>query len=263
MTKKRNNEPRILLFDIENAPNTAYIWQLWTEVISDNMIENPWYLLCWSAKWLNEKKVMSSALIDFPNTYKKNPECDKQVLKKLWKLLDEADIVIAHNAKKFDVRKTNARFIMNGMTPPSPYKIVDTLQVARSKFFFTSNKLDNLGKYLKVGEKLDTGGFKLWKDCMSGKKPAWRKMVRYCNRDVLLLEKVYKRMLPYMSNHPNLGNYIDNTKPLCPKCGSHEVVRQGYAYTNTAKYQQYSCKNCGGWCRGRKNLKEDKVKNTN
>ena len=227
------------------------------------MIENPWYMLCWSAKWLHEKKVMSSALVDFPVEYKKNPECDKQILKKLWNLLNEADIVVAHNAKRFDCRKTRARFIMNGMTPPSPYKIVDTLQVARSQFFFTSNKLDNLGKYLGVGEKLDTGGFKLWKDCMSGKKKAWKKMVAYCKRDVLLLEKVYKKLLPYMTNHPNLGNYVESEDPICPKCSSTKLIKEGYAYTGVGKYQQYSCKSCGGWSRGRKNLREQKVQTSN
>lgn len=263
MKKQKRNEPKILFFDIENSPNKAYVWQLWTEVVSDNMIESPWFMLCYGAKWLHEKKVMSSALIDFSTEYKKDPENDKKVLEKLWKLLNEADIVIAHNAVKFDVRKTNARFIMNGMPPPSPYKIVDTLKVARKYFFFTSNKLDNLGKYLGVGEKMDTGGFKLWTGCMAGKKSAWKKMVAYCKRDVILLEKIYKKLLPYMSTHPNLGNYVDSESQSCPKCGSEKLVKEGFTYTNVAKYQQYSCKGCGGWSRGRKNIKENKVQISN
>lgn len=256
MNKPEKTSPRILLFDIENSPSTAYIWQLWQEVVSDDMIESPWFMLCWSAKWLDEKQIMSSALIDFPKEYKKNPECDKQILKKLWKLLDEADIVVAHNGKKFDVRKTNARFIMNNMTPPSPYKVVDTLQEARKHFFFTSNKLNNLGKYLGVGQKVETGGFSLWKKCMMGNRDAWRTMVKYCKNDVILLERIYKKLLPYMTTHPNLENYIDNKdKQICPKCGSSDIRKEGFHYTEVAKYQQYSCKNCGGWSRGRKNLK--------
>jgi|SRR3972149_8722136 len=257
------SKPKILLFDVENSPNTAYIWSLWTEVVSDDMIESPWYLLCWSAKWLGEDKIMSSSLIDFPKDYKKNPEDDKKVLQKLWNLLNEANIVIAHNAKKFDVRKTNARFIMNGMTPPSPYRIIDTLQVARQYFFFTSNKLDNLGKYLGVGEKMDTGGFKLWQDCMRGNRQAWKKMVAYCKNDIVLLEKIYLKLLPYINNHPNLGNYIESDEPLCPKCGSEELNKEGFTHTDVGKYQQYSCKECGGWSRGRQNLKDIKLNTTN
>ncbi|MHA2013335.1 MAG: ribonuclease H-like domain-containing protein [Candidatus Helarchaeota archaeon] len=262
MGKKTKREPKILLFDVENSPNTAYIWGLWQEVVSNEMIDKSWHMLCWAAKWLDKKKIYSSALVDFPETYKKNKEDDKEVLKKLWKFLDEADIVIAHNAKRFDVRKSNARFIMNGMTPPSNYKVIDTLQAARAYFFFTSNKLNNLGQYLKVGQKVETGGFKLWQDCMRGNKRAWSKMVRYCKNDVVLLEKIYKKLRPYIANHPNLSVYDEDNDLKCPKCSSKKLIKQGFVYTNVAKYQQYSCKDCGGWSRGRVNLKEIKVQAT-
>jgi len=257
------SKQKILLFDVENAPNTAYVWGIWEQTISNDMIENPWYFLCWSAKWLDEKKIYSSALIDFPKAYKKDSENDEHVLKALWKLLDEADIVIGHNAKNFDIRKSNARFIMNGMTPPSAYKVVDTLAAARRYFFFTSNKLTNLGQYLKVGEKVETGGFKLWRECMKGNKTAWKKMVNYCKNDVVLLEKIYKKMRPYILNHPNLGVYVETDNLICPKCGSKHLRKEGFSYTTVGKYQHYSCKSCGGWSRGRKNLKETKVQTAN
>lgn len=253
------SKPKILIMDIENSPNSAYIWGLFQEVTSADFINNPWYMLCWGAKWLDNKKVMADSLIDYPKEYKKNPENDKLILKSLWKLLDEADIVVGHNMKGFDVRKSNARFIMNGMTPPSPYKVVDTLLVARRNFMFTSNKLGDLGKYLGLGEKIDTGGFELWKQCMGGSKRAWRKMIKYCKQDIVLTEKVYKKLLPYIENHPNLGVYSGaESDECCPKCGSSRVVKQGFAYTNVYKYQQYSCKDCGGWHRGRKSIKKDK-----
>lgn len=254
---------KILLFDVENSPSTAYIWGLFQDVISNEMVDKHWYMLCWSAKWLGEKKIYSSALVDFPKAYKKDPENDKYVLKKLWKLLDEADIVVAHNCRRFDVRKSNARFIMNDMTPPSPYKIIDTLESARSYFFFTSNKLNDLGKYLKVGQKLDTGGFKLWQACMKGDKKAWTKMVQYCRNDILLLEKIYLKMRPYILNHPNLMVYDDIEHLVCSKCGSPKIKKEGFTYTNVSKYQRYSCKECGSWFRGRKNLRETKLQVSN
>lgn len=249
------SKPKILLFDIENAPNTAYIWSLYQEVISESMLDSSWYTLCWSAKWLGEKTIYSSALPDFPKEYKKNPENDKLILLKLWKLLDEADIVIAHNGKQFDVRKVNARLAINNIPPPSPYKVIDTLLAARQYFFFTSNKLDDLGKYLKVGQKQETGGFKLWKQCMMGNKEAWKKMVSYCKNDILLLEKVYLKLRPFMQNHPNLNIYTSVEDEQCPKCNSSNIKKEGFAYTTVSKYQQYSCKDCFGWFRGRKNLK--------
>jgi hypothetical protein len=250
------NEPKILLFDIENAPNTAYIWGLWQETTSQEMVDMPWFMLCWSAKWLGKKEIYSSALIDFPQNYKKNKEDDSLILKSLWKLLDEADIVVAHNGKNFDVRKANARFIINKMPPPSPYKVIDTLLEARKYFFFTSNKLNDLGKYLGVGQKVETGGFKLWKQCMEGDLKAWDKMVRYCKNDIILLEKIYLKLRPYMETHPNINIYADNDSPKCPKCGSDNVKKEGFYYTNVSKYQRYSCVECKGWFRGRQNLRK-------
>lgn len=252
------NKPRILIMDIENTPNTAYIWGLFQEITSAEMIDCPWHMLCWSAKWLGEKEVYSSALIDFPKEYKKDPENDKLILKELWKLLDEADVVIGHNMKGFDSRKANARFIMNDMPPPSPYKIVDTLLAARQYFFFTSNKLNDLSKYLSLGAKVDTGGFKLWKQCMAGNKEAWNKMVNYCKHDVLLTEKVYLKLRPYMTNHPNLNVYSNTDDCQCNKCGSKNIKKEGFSYTAAGKYQQYSCKDCKGWFRGKKNLNNAK-----
>jgi hypothetical protein len=249
-------QPKILLFDIENAPNTAYIWGLWQETTSPEMIEREWYMLCWAAKWLGESTVYSAGLMDYPKEFRANPENDKPLLKTLWKLLDEADIVIAHNGAQFDVRKTNARFIMNGLTPPSPYKVIDTLLIARKHFFFTSNKLNDLGKYLKCGQKVETGGFKLWKKCMAGNRAAWKKMVTYCKNDVRLLEKIYLKLLPYIENHPNLAVYLDDDSQRCPNCASENIEKRGYSYTNLRKYQRYFCKHCGKWSRGNKFIKD-------
>lgn len=250
---------KILIMDIENTPNVAYMWGLYQELTSADMIDCPWYMLCWAAKWLDSKQVISSALIDFPKEYKKNPENDKLILEKLWLLLDEADIVVGHNMKSFDVRKANARFIMNGMKPPSPYKVIDTLLAARQYFFFTSNKLNDLSKYLNLGQKVDTGGFKLWKECMAGNKVSWAKMVKYCRQDILLTEKVYLKLRPFIANHPNLTVYQNMDETKCPKCSSTKIRKEGFAYTDACKYQRYSCASCGSWHRGRKNLKE-KVK---
>lgn len=248
------SEPKILIMDIENTPNRAFMWGLFQEMTSTEMIEENWYMLCWSAKWLGEEKIYSSALIDFPKEYKKNKENDKMILKNLWILLDSADVVIGHNMKAFDVRKANARFIMNNMPPPSPFKVIDTLLAARQYFFFTSNKLNDLSKYLNIGSKVSTGGFQLWKKCMDGDKESWKKMVAYNKQDVLLTEKVYLKLRPYIANHPNLTVYTDETNQ-CPKCNSENIKKEGFAYTDVSKYQRYSCKDCGGWSRGKKNLK--------
>jgi hypothetical protein len=253
--------PKILLVDIETAPNLCYSWGLWKELTSTEMIEREWYVLCWCAKWLGSKEMMSSALVDFPKMYKQDSENDKLVLEKVWKLLDEADIVIGHNALEFDIKKLNARFIKHGMTPPSPFKVVDTCLGARKYFGFTSNKLGDLGKFLGLGEKLDTGGFKLWRGCMQGKLDAWKLMVKYCGQDILLLEKVYLKLRPYMENHPNLAIFLTDRDRMCPKCKSKKLQKHGFVFSNQAKYQRWLCTDCGSYARQKLNeIDKKKVK---
>src|ERR1035437_5750157 len=197
--------PKICFFDIETAPSLGYFWgKLWETNIID--VQAPWYMLSFAYKWLGENKIHTRALPDYP-IFKKDKENDKELVEDLHDLFDQADILIAHNGDRFDIRKTNARFIMQGLRPPSPYKTIDTLKAARRHFQFESNKLNDLGQYLKLGRKLPHTGFDLWKRCMTGEKAAWQTMRDYNARDVELLEKVYEKLKPYMTNHPDLGVY--------------------------------------------------------
>lgn len=240
---------KILFFDIETAPNLGWIWGKYEQNVIEFVSE--WYMLCYSAKWYGDKKAIAVGLPDFPS-YKRNPEDDKALVKSLWKLLDEADVVVAHNGDKFDIRKVNSRFLAHGLPVPSPYKTVDTLKVARKYFGFNSNKLDDLGEVLGVGRKIDTGGFKLWKGCMSGDSASWKKMLKYNIQDVLLLERVYEKMLPWMDNHPNT-NLLLGKLDACPKCGNDHIQKRGFRHTKTGKYQAYQCiGGCGGWSTGEK-----------
>ena len=243
------NRPRVAFFDIENGPSLGYFWgKLWETSIL--RVEQPWYMLSFSYKWMGEKKVYTHALPDYPG-YKRNKEDDSSLLCDLHKLFDEADILIAHNGDRFDVRKTNARFIINGMLPPSPYKTIDTLKVARRHFHFDSNKLGDLGEYLKLGKKLVHTGFDLWARCMRGEPKAWNMMRRYNRRDIVLLERVYDRLKPYIVNHPNLGLYTERPDhPECPTCRSSHVTRQGFRVSRSRKYRQYKCMDCGSWSQG-------------
>jgi DNA-directed RNA polymerase subunit RPC12/RpoP len=230
----------------------ANIWSLWSEVRDMRFVDIDGYVLSWSAKWLDEKTITTKSLPDYKG-YKKDPTNDKKLLEDMWKLLDEADVVIGHNAVKFDVRKLNARFILNGMLPPSPYRMIDTLKAAKAHFAFSSNKLDSLGELLGVGRKVEHEGFELWRKCMNGDKTAWKNMCKYNEQDVLLLEKVYLKLRPFIKNHPNitLDGSVDERE--CPVCGSNNLVKRGYAYTNASKFSRYRCKDCGKWSRNKIN----------
>ena len=234
------NNPKILLFDIETAPNLAYVWGKYEQDVIRYYDE--WYMLCFAAKWLDKSKIITSKLNDF-KLFKKDKQNDLEICKVLWKLLDEADVVITHNGDEFDVKKTNARFIYHGLPPPSLYQTIDTKKIAKKYFKFNSNSLDDLGKHLNLGEKLKHEGFSLWLKCMSGDRNAWNKMIKYNKQDVVLLEKVYLRFLGWMNNHPNYGVYRQQTQ-VCPNCGSNDLMKNGLRATKTQLYQRWRCNNC-------------------
>lgn len=241
-----NTPLKILLFDCETAPNLGLCWGKYEQTIID--YEREWYMMSIAYKWLDEDKINVFALPDFA-LYKKEPENDKELVTKLWEVMNEAHILVAHNANGFDIKKANSRFVINELGPPSPYRVVDTLSMARKYFGFNSNKLNDLGKTLGLGEKVETGGFKLWKDCMSGDKKAWDRMKSYNKTDVDLLEKVYLKLRLWDKSHPNVG--IFNGPDACHVCGSENVQKRGYSYTQLTKRQRLYCIDCRYWSQGK------------
>jgi hypothetical protein len=181
-----------------------------------------------------------------------------KMLDKAHELLDEADIVVTYNGKKFDIPTLNKEFLEGGYPPPAPYKQVDLYQTAKRQFRFASNKMDHLARSLGLRTKVRHSGHELWVRCMAGDAKAWAKMERYNKRDVVILDKLYDRMLPWIVNHPNVQMYGDDGETeRCPLCGSRHLEKRGYAVSKTFRYQRYHCKACGSWSRER--LKDNEV----
>ena len=235
--------PKILLFDIETAPMEVYVWTCQEQRIHDTQIIKDWFIISWSAKWLFEKEIIRDVIT--PKEVKIGN--DKRIVKELWKMLNEADIIIAHNLISFDRKKANTRFLKYGFGHPAPYQTIDTLRVARKEFKISSNKLDYLCRFLGLDVKLPTS-FQLWKDCLKGDIKALNKMDRYCQNDTKILEEVYLKLRPYIHSHPNVGLYMDTNKPVCPNCGS-SALKWGYMYrTLNNQYKTARC-DCGAFVR--------------
>lgn len=233
---------KILLLDIETSPNTAHVWGLWQQNIGLSALLESSYVLCWAAKWLGSREIF------FDSIYQ-NKEID--MLKGIHNLLEEADAVIHYNGTKFDIPTLNKEFLIHGFAPPAPYNNIDLLRTVRNRFRFPSNKLDYVAQRLGLGKKKETN-FKLWVDCMNKDPRAWKKMELYNKQDVLLLEKVYHTVLPWIKNHPNRNLYNNEQKSTCPQCGSTKLHKRGTARSVAATYQRYQCQSCGSWSRSNK-----------
>jgi len=236
--------PAILFLDIETAPIVAYVWQLFDQNVALNQIKGDWHLLSFSAKWAHEPK---SKIIYHDQRNEKKIEDDFKLLEKVWDLLDKADIVIGQNSMKFDIKKLNSRFILNDMKPPSSYRQIDTLVLAKKHFSFTSNKLEyTSSKLCPKNAKLKHTkfpGFELWKECLNGNIKAWKEMERYNKQDVLALEEYYNKLKPW-NNSINFDVYHKNHSNVC-SCGSKDLMKYGFRFTNTGKFQRFICRDCG------------------
>jgi uncharacterized protein YprB with RNaseH-like and TPR domain len=212
-------------------------------------VERDPYIMCFAYKWADEDETHVVSQPDFKAFYKKHPHDDYQVVSALRELMDEADIVVAHNGNKFDNRVATERFLFHGLTPPSPYKSVDTLLIARRYFKNNYNTLDALCTKLGIGCKSEVRHSDVWHDCVQGDMDAWNLMVEYNKNDILMLEGLYHKLRPFISNHPNLANF--GQPDVCPKCGSAKMQYRGIQRSNVAVYRRVHCQDCGAWSRER------------
>lgn len=202
-------------------------------------------MICVAAKWYDSDETM------FFSTH----HTGKQgMIEAVYSLLDEADVVVTYNGKKFDLPHLNREFILAGMTPPSPYAQVDLYWTVRQKFNFVSNKLDNVLRELGLEGKFEHSGFQLWVDCMKGDPEAWEEMKKYNEMDVVRTEQLYTRLIPWIAQHPTASLYMDPEArakgvPSCPNCGGTSLKPRGRAYTSVSVFQRYRCDDCGKWSR--------------
>lgn len=232
----KGNNIKILLLDIETAPNIAYVWGLWEQNVNLQMLQAPGYVLCWSAQWLGDKKVMFDSV---------SRSGKKKMLEGIHKLMTEADAIVTYNGARFDIPHLNGQFVLAGMTPPAPSRQIDLLAVVKSRFKFPSNKLEFVAKELGIGSKLKHQGFDLWLGCLRNEPQAWATMERYNKQDTALLGGLYHKLLPWIKNHPcprptRKGDH-------CTNCGSHEVHYRGVAIVAGGERTRFQCQKCGRW----------------
>lgn len=248
----RTVSARILLLDIETAPGEYYSWSRDPQYLSPEKRIKDWSILCWGAKWLFEPEI-------FGETVKPKEaieRTEKSILGSIWKMMDEAQIIVTQNGIRFDIKRLNTKFIKYGYPPPSHYLNVDTLKVAKEIFDNTYNSLEEMGKDL-LG--LDEGKIKMnmgdWKQCVTGNQEYLDKMLAYCKNDVApLLEDVYLVMRPWIRGHPNLNLFTNQDKDVCPACESDDL-RWGEEYiTPQGLWMGFRCNSCGALGRGTKKI---------
>jgi DNA polymerase elongation subunit (family B) len=236
------DKPRLLVIDIETAPAELYGWGMYNQNFGVEQVKEHPYILCIGYKWVGEKESFCVA-----NWEMSQPDMLNTVID----LIDEADAIISKNGVKFDIPWIRAEIAKYKLAPLPPLTHIDLQKVAKLYFRFLSNKLDYIVQYLGIGKKVEHEGFGLWRKVMAGDKDARKRMVDYCIGDVVVTEKLYKHLRPYIENHPALRAV---GAEACPKCGSKHTQRRGKRYTACFEIQRHQCMNkkCRGWFSGKR-----------
>ncbi len=252
----------ILFFDIETAPRLAAIWHPAQKYINyEQMVEDD-FLFTWSAKWEGKQEVFSARL-----TRKEVlAQDDSRIMRKLADLVREADVVVAHNGDQFDLKRLNARVVFHQDEPLGPYESIDTLRLAKQNFGLPYYKLDYLAQHWNLGTKIDTD-MQLWIDCYYGDVKQMKLMEDYNKHDVILLEKIFQYMRPYVRRLKRLHDAEFDGQILCPNCGTEgteleeggriqNFQRRGFYRTQASTFVKLQCQNCKGYTRFRVSKKD-------
>lgn len=238
--------PSILLWDIETSMMNVGTFSLYPESINHQNIIDDWYIISAAWKFLGKPRTHAVSGLNDLKRYKKDIRDDYYVVKTIRDVLEDVDIIIGHNQNKFDIKKFKARLIYHRL-PPLPRLIhsVDTLKEVRKIAAFSSNRLDYLTTHLCGQGKMPTSNG-LWLRVMQGDKTALAEMVKYNKVDVIRLEELYLRLLPYMESHPHVGAIAGADKSTsCRNCGSDDLHFIGYKYTASGiKREQKHCNSC-------------------
>lgn len=241
--KQKQKKPNILFWDIETSLMKAYTFSLWPERISIDDVISDWRILCICYAWNDEPPQEITGT-------------EKEIVRKFSKILNEADISVYHNGDKFDLKRLRSKIVEYGLPSIKQFNsanTVDTYKVVKKECNFSSNKLDFIARnVMKIGSKIVTNK-KLWIDATEGCEDALARMVTYCKRDVVVLRNVYKRLRPYITNHPNMNHY-SNGDSVCTNCGSSHIQKRGFRLTRVGRYQAYQCLDCTGYFQSGKNL---------
>lgn len=241
----REDGPKLLFIDIETRQLTLEGFGLFNQNFSLEQIAEDWSILSFCAKWYKDEDEVYHDVSEMT---------EDELLEKIYDLFEEADFIVAHNGRRFDLKKIRARMIARGFKPHSPVRVIDTLEIAKKEFGFTSNKLQYLTQLLcKKNEKsshIKFPGFTLWREFVRGNPEAIQEMREYNIVDVTSLEELYEILAPWSSTLPNFEVYSDEPTDL-----ENVWVDTGeFIYSNLGKYKKYRHIETGQYRRGRTNL---------
>jgi hypothetical protein len=247
MVLPSRSEPRIILWDLETLPDLREVMKVIPNIgaypgLTLKATINS--IICFGYKVWGEKKTHCVNAWDFKN-WKKDVNDDSEMVKVAYEILKDADAIVTHNGKRFDLKFLQTRLLKYDL-PPLPKIIhIDTCSESKKNLLMFNNRLNTLAKFMTSEEKLENGGWDLWVKVMQRDVKSMELMTKYCKQDVETLGAVFKKLLPMVNGLPNYGMFSSHDKECCPNCGSTRIIGNGQRVTKTAIMKRFVCKDCG------------------
>lgn len=193
--------------------------------------------ICASWRWVGEKR------IGFAAEWDDGPEAFAQTMRDL---LDEADIITGHYVNGADRKWLNSLFRDHHINWPSPYKVIDTLAIARRDLGDESMTLDALCQRFGIPTKSGKYDPVVARAACEGDRKAQREITAYNKGDVEASTGLYFMTLPLAHGHPHVAPAKGMTELRCPRCSSRDVHRAGSWTPGTYIYERFRCDACPG-----------------
>lgn len=242
----RHRELKTLVIDVERLPGQATVpfWGLSDykrrRISPDLVIEWP-RTICAAWRWFGETKINFAAeweeggALAFATTIRD--------------AMDEADIITGHYVNGADRKWLNSLFRDHGLRFPSPYKVIDTLAIARRELGDESMQLGALCTRYGIPTKQGAYNADVARAACAGVKKAQRELRSYNKADVEASTGLYAVMLPLAKGHPHVAPNRGGDENICPRCGSNDVRRSGTHSPAVYVYKRFLCNDCHGWYR--------------
>lgn len=224
---KKKAEPRILLWDIE------------TDGINADRI------ICIGYKFTTDKKVTLLKAVDYPG---EGPWDDSGLMKAFAEVFASCDWHATWYGARFDLPVVRARMIAAGLPPEPPKPHVDLWKTARYQFKTGGgNRLAKWQDFLGITDEKTPVRPSVWIKARYGHKPSLQYIYEHCIDDVWVLEGVFLKLRPWVSDEPARGLMVPTDRGSCISCGSTHLQARGWRVSRTRRYKQYQCQNCGKW----------------
>jgi uncharacterized protein YprB with RNaseH-like and TPR domain/predicted RNA-binding Zn-ribbon protein involved in translation (DUF1610 family) len=249
LTEEIERQPKILYFDIETT----------------NLSAGFGVMLMFAYCWHNDRdNVKVETICNYSKSFQLSPEkADLYLVKSLTKLINEADIVVAHFGGRFDVPFLRTRCLVHGLhIPKTKWKnVFDTWMIAKKQLRFTANSLKCIAKGLGVENQKDELPLYVWQWTQGVTdtgyfRQAIEEMADYCKQDVRTLYDIAQLLRPLAKHLPSFAAITGAKGLVCPNCGSLEVEYKGVDAGKSTAYFEYQCKKCGNWFRGVENIRK-------